>query len=73
MAGLVAEQLAQRADGVAQLFFGAVATGPDLVAQGAVVHCLAVPRGQDDEHFDLVIGEADGLVGFWTRGIPRAR
>ena len=64
MAGLVAEQLAQLANGATQLLFGAVATGPDLVAQGAVVHRLAMPRGQDDQHFDLVIREADGLVGF---------
>jgi hypothetical protein len=43
MAGLVAEQLAQLADRTTQLLRSALAVGPDLVAQRAVVHCLAVP------------------------------
>jgi hypothetical protein len=63
MTGLVTEQFAKFADRAAQLLRGALAAGPDFIAQGAAVHCLAMPRGQDDEHFDLVIREADGLVG----------
>ena len=43
MARLVAEQLAQLADRTTQLLRCALAAGPDLVAQRAVVHCLAVP------------------------------